>query len=98
VQEDFGKWMIKHIERWFAFARGRGVEKMEELIFVTGRDRTRSWTNVAFLGNHADAKVSFGVKVDETRIKFQFQRGHALGAVLNQGPEGTVRWCAIFNE
>jgi len=96
VQDDFGKWMIKHIERWFAFARGRGVEKMEEIIFVTGCDRTRSWTNVAFLGNHADAKVSFGVKVDDARIAFQFQRGHVLGAVLNQGPEGTVRWCAIF--
>jgi len=67
--------MLKHIDRWFAFARrlGLGIEQMEEIILVTGCDRTRSWTNVAFLGSQLDARVSFGVNaVDSpnTSIKF----------------------------
>ena len=96
MQDGFGKWMTEHIECWFAFGRGRGVKKMEEIILVTGCDHTRSWTNVAFLGNHGDAKVSFGVKVVNTSINFQFPRGHVMGAVLNQGPEGTVRRWSVF--
>jgi hypothetical protein len=57
---------VKHIDSWFAFARklGLGIEQMEEIILVTGCDRTRSWTNVAFLGGQADAQVSFGVRVE----------------------------------
>jgi len=32
--------MLKHIDRWFAFARrlGLGIEQMEEIILVTGCD------------------------------------------------------------
>jgi len=30
---DFGKWIVKHIDSWFAFARGLGlgIEHMEEI-------------------------------------------------------------------
>jgi hypothetical protein len=94
---------VKHIDSWFAFARklGLGIEEMEEIILVTGCDLTRSWINVAFLGNQADAKpaeVSFGVNVEgpkvespDTSINFQFPPGSAQGAVLRHGPQGTVR-------
>ena len=70
---------------------------MEEIILVTGYDLTRSWTNIAFLGGQADAQVSFGVKVEgpDTSINFQFSPENARGAVVCQGPEGTVRLCAI---
>jgi hypothetical protein len=70
---------------------------MEEIILVTGCDRTRSWTNVAFLGGQADAQVSFGVKVEghDTSINFQFSPENARGAVLCHGPEGTVRLYAV---
>ena len=95
---DFSRWMVRHIDSWFAFARnlGLGIEQMEEIILVTGCDRTRSWTNVAFLGSQADAQVSFGVKVEgpDTSISFQFLPENARGAVLRHGPEGTVRLCA----
>ena len=87
--------MVKHIDSWFSFARnlGLGIEEMEEIILVTGCDRTRSWTNVAFLGSQADAQASFGVKVEgpNTSINFQFSPENAQGAVLRHGPEGTVR-------
>jgi hypothetical protein len=96
---------VKHIDSWFAFARklGLGIEQMEEIILVTGCDRTRSWTNVVFLGNQVDAqpaKVSFGVQVEgpDTSINFQFSPENARGAVLRHGPEGTVRLYSFSND
>ena len=71
---------------------------MEEIILVTGCDRARSWTNVAFLGSQVDAQVSFATKAVEgphARIDFQFSPENVRGAVLNPGPEGTVRWCFV---
>jgi hypothetical protein len=43
--DKFGKWMITHINAWFAFTQslGMGVEKMEDIILVTGRHLTKSW-------------------------------------------------------
>ena len=93
---DFGKWMVKHIGNWFAFARslGLGIEEMEEIMLVTGRDRTRSWTNITFLGGQADAQVSFGVRVEgldpDPKVMFQLSPELVRGAVISQGPEGTV--------
>ncbi|KAI9511932.1 hypothetical protein F5148DRAFT_1280314 [Russula earlei] len=71
---DFGRWIVKHIDRWFVFARrlGLGIEHMEEIILVTGCDLTRSWANIVFLGGQTDAQASFGFE----------------GALLNQGPRG----------
>jgi len=99
AQGDFGEWMLKHIDGWFAFARrlGLGIEQMEEIVLVTGYDRTRSWANAAFLGSHANARVSFGARVDNhnTSIEFQSLPGHVHGAVLKLGPEGMVRSCLV---
>ena len=100
-QGTFSEWILKHIDRWFASVRqlGLGIEQMEELILVTGCDRTRSWTNVAFLGSQHDAQVSFGVRIDGSdpniNVNFQFSPEHVRGAVLNKGPKGMVRQCAI---
>jgi hypothetical protein len=102
AQGDFGRWIAKHIDSWFAFARGLGlgIEEMEEIILVTGCDLTRSWTNVAFLENEPDARVSFGVKVEvagfDTSIDFQFSPENARGAVLLHGPEGKVSLYAVI--
>lgn len=87
---------MKRIDSWFAFARklGLGIEQMEEIILVTGCDLTRSWTNIAFLGNEVDAKpaeVSFGVNVEgPDTINFQFSPRNIGGAVLRHGPQGAV--------
>ena len=73
VRKDFGKWMIKHISLWFAWVQNIGLEidRMEDIILVTGTDRARSWANVAFLGGQADARASFGVEVAQSRINWQ---------------------------
>ena len=92
---DFGKWIIKHIDRWFAWARqlGLGINRMEDIILVTGTHRTRSWTNVAFPKDQGDARVSFGANVahygDVVAVNWQFSHGNR-GAVLNRGPDGEV--------
>jgi hypothetical protein len=92
---------VKNIDSWFAFARklGLGIDQMEEIILVTGCDRTRSWTNVAFLEDQVDSQVSFGVMVEgpETDIKFQSSRGNARGAVLRHGPQGAVRLYIVWS-
>ena len=100
AQGDFRRWIVRHIGSWFAFAQklGLGIEQMEEIVLVTGCHHTRSWTNIAFLGNQADAQVSFGVKVEcaDTSVNFQFSPENARGAVVSQGPEGTVRSYTVW--
>jgi hypothetical protein len=99
IRDVFGRWMVRYIDTWYAFARNLGlVRQMEDIILVTGCDLTRSWANVAFLGG-ADAQVSFGVKVEgpNTSINFQFSPEHARGAMLHHGPEGTVRLYAVWD-
>ena len=93
---DFAKWITSHIDSWFAFTRrrGLGVEKMEDIILVTGRHRTRSWTNIAFHESRADAQVSLSVQVTNvgtaSGIVWQVERRNIQGAMLSQGPSGVV--------
>ncbi|KAN0133862.1 hypothetical protein V8E53_008294 [Lactarius tabidus] len=91
---DFGEWMIKHIDSWFAWVRrlGVGIEKMEDVVLVTGTHRTRSWTNVAFPGGQVDGLVSFGANVatrgEMVTINWKFSHEYTRGAVMNYGPNG----------
>ena len=92
----FGKWIVRHIDRWFAWARQLelGVNRMEDIVLVTGAHRTRSSTNVAFPGGQGDAQVSFGAKVarlgDIVAVKWNFSHERNRGAVLNCGRSGEV--------
>ena len=95
----FGRWMVKHIDTWFAFARNLGlIHRMEEIVLVTGCDITRSWTNIAFLKG-TDSHASFGVEVkgstSNPSINFQISPERAQGAVLHHGPVGEVRLYAV---
>jgi hypothetical protein len=92
---DFGKWITRNIDSWFAFTRrlGLGVGQMEDIVLVTGRHRTRSWTNVAFNEGQTDAKVTFGVQVTDdvsVSVNWRVSRRNIQGAMLNQGPSGVV--------
>lgn len=101
ARADFAKWMVKQIDTWFAFTKklGLGIEQTEEIILVTGRDRTKSWVNVAFLGCEGDAQGPFGFKVDPglvgDSIEWQLYPGKLRGAILNKGPGGKVRRPAV---
>jgi hypothetical protein len=93
---NFGKWMISHIDSWFAFARrlGLGIERMEEIVLVTGLHLTRSWANVAFFEGQANGQASLGVNVThgpDISIHWQCLPGSVRGGVRSWGPEGKVR-------
>ena len=93
---DFRKWIVRHIDSWFAFTRrlGLGIDKMGDIILVTGRHRTRSWTNVAFFESQANARASFGVRITNdvsTRVNWSVSHERIHGGVLSQGPSGPVR-------
>ena len=92
---DFGKWIVSHIDTWFAFARGLGlgIGQMEEIILVTGLHLTRSWANVTFLEGHADGQASLGVKVNNGRdvdITWHCSPGSVRRGMWSWGPEGKV--------
>ncbi|KAI9439513.1 hypothetical protein H4582DRAFT_1941254 [Lactarius indigo] len=93
---DFGKWIIEHIDRWFVWARllGLGIDRMEDIVLVTGTHCTRSWANVAFPGWQEDAQASFRAKVDHNgdTVTLNWQSSHERnrGVVLNYGPNGEV--------
>jgi hypothetical protein len=94
---DFSEWIVEHIDHCLAFAQGLGlgIERMEELILVTGCDRTRSWTNIAFSGDQHDGQASFAVKVVHGppvfNLSWQSFPETVRGGVVHQGPGGTVR-------
>ena len=95
AQSAFGEWIVKHIDDWFEFARELqlGIQRREGIILVTGCDRTRSWTNVAFLEGWVNANGSYKVKAVEgaNDVEVQYSSGHVAGGVLKHGPRGTVR-------
>jgi hypothetical protein len=90
AQGDFGRYMIQHIDSWFRFAKqlGLGIDRMEEIVLVTGCHLTRSSTNIVF-ENQVDTSVSFGVQVTGGAITWQFPI-HNSGVLLNRGPSGRV--------
>jgi hypothetical protein len=95
--------MVKHIDDWFSFAQslGKDIEQMEDIILVTGCHYTRSWGNIAFLGNQANSEATFGFRVNDdpnnNNISIMWQSSilHSPGAVLLQGPQGMVRRYAV---
>jgi len=83
--------MITHIDAWFAFTRslGLGIERMEDIILVTGRHLTQSWINVAFNQHRFDTGASFNAQVsDDSDVRLE--RQYVQGGELKLGPTGRV--------
>ena len=89
--------MIKNIDAWFAFARGLGlgINRMEDIILVTGRHLTKSWVNVAFTQRRPDAGVSFDVQVSGVSPDISLEQEYVRGGDLKLGPTGRVWICTI---
>ena len=87
----FGKWMVTHIDSWFSFIRslGLGVDRMEDIILVTGRHLTKSWINVAFNQHRQDSRVSFNTYVSRD-FAVHLERQYVCGGELKLGPTGMV--------
>lgn len=91
VLSQFRDWIVKHIETWFAFTQrlGLGVDRMEEIVLVTGRHLTKSWINVAF-HQHQNAGVTFNTSVSDD-CNVHLERVYVDGAEMKLGPTGRVR-------
>jgi hypothetical protein len=91
---DFAKWIVKHIDVWFAFAQnlGLGLSRMEEIVFVTGRHLARSSINVVFSESQGGEQVAYGVTTDTSgaNLEWQLSREDIRGVVFNCGPSGQV--------
>ena len=90
---DFGRWIVKNIDHWFAFAEnlGLGINRMQDIILVTGRHCARSWVNAAFSEGQGGSEISFGVRVSGVSNINIEQRQVRGGARLKLGPNGEVR-------
>ena len=68
-----------------------GINRMEDIVLVTGTHLTRSWINVAFLEDQTDSWVSFEFqRAADTSINWHVSPDRIIGAVLNSGPTGKV--------
>jgi hypothetical protein len=96
AQDAFSDWMKKHVAICLKIAKGRDprINRMEDIILVTGLHRTKSWISAVFNDGQPSAQVSFGVYTlgaSSVRIEKQEEKG----GVLKLGPSGEVRFCFI---
>jgi hypothetical protein len=86
----FGQWMVKHIDTWYAFVRaiGLGINRMEDIILVTGHHRAKSWINVAFTQGGRNAGVSFIQTSSDSHV--YLEQKYVRGGQLKLGPTGKV--------
>jgi len=97
AQGDFGKWLVKNIDRCMQVAEdlGLGVNRMEDIILVTGRHLARSWVNVVFSESGEGAQLSFVVRASGDSGVHLEERS-ATGGDLRFGPSGEVGFCTVF--
>ena len=97
AQGDFGKWLVKNIDRCMKVSEdlGLGVNRMEDIILVTGRHLARSWVNVVFSENRGGAQLSFVVRASGNSGVYLEERS-ATGGDLKLGPSGEVGLRTIF--
>jgi len=94
VRGAFAKFIVKHIDEWFAFARecDLGISRREDIILVTGRHLAKSWATIAFQDGQREEQISFGVRVaGDCHVQWQFTPEGARGVAFNLGPNGRVR-------
>jgi len=86
---DFSKWIVKNIDDCMKLADdlGWGVNRMEDIILVTGRHLTKSWVHVAFSESRGGARVSFCVRVTGAS-SVHLEERNVTGGELKLGPNG----------
>ena len=94
---DFGKWIIKNIYDCMRLVeeRGLGVNRMEDIILVTGRHLARSWVRAVFSEIRGGTETSFIARVSGDSVVHLEER-NVSGAQLEFGPNGEVRFCIKF--
>jgi len=83
--------MLENIDTCFKVAEdlGYGVERLEDIILVTGCHLAKSWVSVAFSESRGGSQVSFGVRVSDSS-SVHFDERTVNGRALKFGPSGEV--------
>jgi hypothetical protein len=95
---DFSKWIVKNVDDCLRVAEdlGCGVNRMEDIILVTGRHLARSWISVAFSEGLADAHVSFNAQASGNS-SVHLEERDVSGGELKLGPSGKVSFPITLN-
>ncbi len=72
-----------------------GVNRMEDIILVTGRHLAKSWVRTVFSEIRGGAQVSFVVKVSGDSV-VRLEERSVSGAQLKFGPNGEVEFYTIL--
>jgi hypothetical protein len=95
LRKSFRKWIIDHIDSWFAFGQSLEleIERMEDIILVTGCHLTQSFVNAAFSKSQNDIKATLGLHAGDAtaEVEWRFSRKSIHGAMVKYGPDGDVR-------
>jgi hypothetical protein len=88
---DYGEWLLRYIDACFQVALdlGCGVERMEDIVLISGCHLAESWVNVAFSENRGGTRVSFGVRTSGNS-GVHFDEWNMSGRGLKLGPSGQV--------
>jgi hypothetical protein len=98
ARDDFGKWLLKHVDDCLKVAHNLGcdINRMEDIVLVTGRHLARSWVSVAFPSG-LYAEVSFQTRVSGSSGVY-FVKLDESGGELKFGPTGEVRFCNLLGQ
>lgn len=98
ARDDFGKWLVKNIDSCMRIAEelGLGINRMEDIILVTGRHLARSWINTVFSECRGRAQVSFIAQVTGDS-SLHLEERNASGGDLKLGPSGEVGFVPFFS-
>ena len=83
--------MLENIDICYKVAAdlGYGVERMEDIILVTGCHLAKSWVSAAFSDSRGSSEVSFGVRMSRYS-GVHFDERNVNGRGLKLGPNGEV--------
>jgi hypothetical protein len=97
ARREFGKWIIENVDACFKIAvdLGYAVDRMEDIVLVTGCHLARSWVNIAFSESRGGAEVSFRVQVSGNS-SVHFDERDVRGRGLKLGPTGEVGFLTHF--
>jgi len=80
----FEDYIRDHVDQWFNWAQTNklGVERMEDLILVSGCTLVTSWAAAAFVDNISDAEISLASRT-LSNVGASFVWGNVRGRVMH---------------
>ncbi|KAI0287780.1 hypothetical protein BC826DRAFT_1042527 [Russula brevipes] len=86
---DFSNWIVKNVHHCIKIAEdyGSGIERMEDIILVTGRHLAKSWIYATFPESPENITITVQVRVPKTSA-IHLREWNVNGGHLKLGPSG----------